>query len=93
MRIMIGTVEEVIELLDLCGLDTTDTPQELVNADAGTGWAVQESVCRICNHVSLDIAPIGADLDNLECGHCGAMAMEEYELPEWEREHDVSRFN
>ena len=94
MRILLGTAEEVIEILDLCGVDTTDTLCQLERVDVGTGWMVQESQCRICNFTSLDIAPMGADLDGLECSNCHAMMMQEYELPEWEREeYDISRLN
>jgi hypothetical protein len=32
--------------------------------------------CRLCNRVSQIVAPLGTDLDNLECGNCGRMTME-----------------
>jgi hypothetical protein len=32
--------------------------------------------CRVCSHVCQSVAPLGADLDNLECPNCHRMTLE-----------------
>jgi hypothetical protein len=32
--------------------------------------------CRMCNHVCQSVAPVGTDLDNLECPNCHRMTLE-----------------
>ena len=47
-------------------------------------WLVFLGKCRICNFEQTIICPAFNDIDNQECGNCGAMAMQEKEIPEWE---------
>ena len=62
---------------------------ELCSVDEGTGFVIQESQCRVCNHISLDVFPQGTDEDHLECSHCGCMAMQEQEPLKWEINDDI----
>ncbi|KKL12644.1 hypothetical protein LCGC14_2533710 [marine sediment metagenome] len=85
MLVKLDTINSVYELLDEADwYDISELKSELAKVDEGTGWLVQISKCRICNEESLDIMPVGADSDNLECHNCGNMTMQEKEIPEWE---------
>lgn len=57
---------------------------ELKAQGINCGWVVIDAKCRICNYKQICLTPDVADLDNLECGNCACMSMQEREALEWE---------
>lgn len=51
-------------------------------------WAVLYEKCRICGKKVVGVAPLNADLDNLECSQCGNMTSEAVNEEEWKRSHE-----
>ena len=59
----------------IASLDQIQT--ELIEAEIPTNFNVLIGKCRICNNEQITIIPSVADLDNMECGNCGNMTLQE----------------
>ncbi len=64
--------------------DLDETEEILRHSGVNLEFAVFPGKCRICNDEQGIIAPVIADLDNLECINCGNMTVQEKEDLEWE---------
>lgn len=59
--------------------------QSLIFAEMPDHWAVFEGTCRICSYVRPVIVPMCNNIDNLECGNCHNMTVQETEeREEWQ---------
>lgn len=91
MHIFCKNAQDVCELFkeakkplnDLLKADITEVAEDLNREKLDEGFVVVLSKCRICNYESTNICPAIVDLDNLECGNCGNMTMQEKDEPEW----------
>ena len=81
---MVSCWDEVGRPLDSDTLIAIEkTADEMKRMGLEDRWLVFEGQCRICNFVQNIICPAENDIDNQECGNCGAMTMAEREIPEW----------
>jgi len=85
MNIQLSNVDEIIAMFKetvnplsphiIADLDQLQT--ELIEAEISTDFNVLIGKCRICGNEQITIIPSVADLDNMECGNCHNMTLQE----------------
>ncbi len=86
-----GTKENIVAIFTEAGrsldaetkADLVEVETELRDNELSLDFIIMLGKCRICNHECTIITPAIVDLDNLECGNCEHMTMQEKEEPEW----------
>jgi hypothetical protein len=77
----IEPIESALAALRAAPAPTVDVlhrqaPAPLAVAEPIDPHVTGRAKCRMCNHVCQSVAPVGTDLDNLECPNCHRMTLE-----------------